>query len=263
MRYIDELGLYHTVFTDPAKPDMPKPDLTGWNTTYEFLHTLDAHALYNMLATSDEERYLAWVLVCLVPFARLPGQVKRSDNLKKNRPLATLAAREGIKTPNKVSELITAAWQHLDEIQELKDLVNNGNERMSDRDSLGMAIRRWDAQGKHWQLQVLFAMLDDVMSKAKASPQAAANLAGIRSHWQVFMDRIQRLDLMHAPAIQPLVDGRLLSQAFGVKPGKWLSPALDVCMAWQLRHPGEKDPAGAVEEVRRRKEELGIAHLLP
>jgi hypothetical protein len=44
----------------------------------------------------------------------------------------------------------------------------------------------------------------------------------------------------------------------GVKPGKWTGAALDVALAWQLRNPGVEDPAGAIEEVRRRKEELGI-----
>ncbi|KAJ4389738.1 CCA tRNA nucleotidyltransferase, mitochondrial [Gnomoniopsis smithogilvyi] len=262
VHYIDELGLYHTVFTDPAKQDMPTPDLAGWNTTYEFLDGLSEHALYNKLVTSDEERYLAWVLACIVPFARVPGQVSRSENLKKNRPLATQAAREGIKAPNKVSELVTAAWLHLAEIAELKDLVCSGNERMHERDYLGMAIRRWDAQGKHWRLQVLFAMLDDVMTKSKESPQTASTLVEIRNDWQVFIDQIQKLDLIDAPAIQPMIDGRMLSKAFGIKPGKWLSPALDVCMAWQLRNPQESDPAGAIEEVRRRQEELGIAQLL-
>lgn len=241
---------------------MPNPDLTGWNTTYEFLHDLSSHALYSMLITSDEEKYLAWVLVCLVPFARVPGQVSRSENLKKNRPLATQAGREGIKAPNKVSELVTAAWLHLDEIFDLKNLVCSQNKRMNERDYIGMAIRRWDAQGKHWRLQVLFAMLDDVMTRSKEGPQTASTLAEIRSEWQVFVDQTQKLDLMDAPSIQPLVDGRMLSKAFNLKPGRWLSPALDVCMAWQLRNPHETDPAGAVDEVRQRQEELGIAQLL-
>ncbi|KAJ4419009.1 CCA tRNA nucleotidyltransferase, mitochondrial [Gnomoniopsis sp. IMI 355080] len=262
IRYIDELGLYHTIFTDPAKPEMPTPDLAGWKTTCQFMHDLGAHGLYNELVTSDEEKYLAWVLVCVVPFARAPGQVSRSENLKKNRPLATQAAREGIKAPNKVSDLVTASWLHLEEIAEMKNLVCSENERMNERDYFGMAIRRWDAQGKHWRLQVLFAMLDDVMTKSKGTPPDASTLAEIRSSWQVFMDQIQKLDLMSAPSIQPLVDGRMLSKAFDIKPGKWLSPALDVCMAWQLRNPQESDPAGAVEEVRRRKEDLGIAQLL-
>lgn len=64
---------------------------------------------------------------------------------------------------------------------------------------------------------------------------------------------------MDAPSLKPLVDGRTLLQALGIKkPGKWMSPALNICMTWQLRHPEKTDPAGAIEEVRHYKEKLGI-----
>lgn len=284
MRYIEELGLYHTVFTDPARPDMHQPDLTGWRTAYEFLNTLATYPLYEKLVTSDEERYFGWVLACIVPFTRAPGQ-DLSANLRKTPPAATLAAREGIKAPNKVSELITAAVKHREEIVGLRDMVCSGDERMNERDRFGMAIRRWEAQGKHWRLQVLFAMLDDVMVRAQSAPEQGRASGGsdatehpatavdawaassdafdrAQSSWRALVDHLEKLDLMDVASAKPLIDGRALSQALGIKPDKWMAPAMNVCMAWQLRNPGETDPAGAVEEVRRRKDELGIAQLL-
>lgn len=66
---------------------------------------------------------------------------------------------------------------------------------------------------------------------------------------------------MDAPSLTRLVDGRLLGKELGVRPGKWMGQALDVCVAWQLRHPDETEPAGAIEEVRRRAVELGIEGL--
>lgn len=261
---------------------MHQPDLTGWHTAYEFLNTLATYPLYEKLVTSDEERYFAWVLACVVPFTRAPGQ-DLSGNLKKNPPPATLAAREGIKAPNKLSELITAAVRHREEIVGLRDTVCSGDARMDERDLFGMAIRKWDAQGTHWQLQVLFAMLDDVMVRAQSTPAeghasggsdatehdtavdawAASSdaLERAQESWRAFFDHLEKLDLMGVASMKPLVDGRKLSQALGIKPDKWMKPAMDVCMAWQLRNPGETDPAGAIEEVRRRKEELGIAQL--
>jgi hypothetical protein len=64
---------------------------------------------------------------------------------------------------------------------------------------------------------------------------------------------------MDAPSIKRLVDGKILTQALGVKPGKWMGAALDVALAWQLRNPGVEDSGGAIEEVRRRRDELGIS----
>lgn len=79
------------------------------------------------------------------------------------------------------------------------------------------------------------------------------------SNWQTFLDHLVELDVLDAPSMKRLLDGRCLAQALGIKPGKWTGKALEVCMAWQLRHPGETDPAGAIEEVRQRREELGIS----
>jgi tRNA nucleotidyltransferase (CCA-adding enzyme) len=66
------------------------------------------------------------------------------------------------------------------------------------------------------------------------------------------------LDVHDAPSIKRIIDGTALAKALGTKPGRWTGKALDVCVAWQLRHPDESDPAGAVEEVRAKSQELGI-----
>lgn len=251
------------MFTDPAKRDMPRPDLAAWRTAYEFLHKLSGHPLYRVLVTSEEERYLAWTIACIVPFAQIANQGAASGNLKRKPPLATVAAREGIKATNKVSELITAAWRDLNEIREMRDVVCSKGERLNDRAYFGMAIRRWEAHGKYWRLQVLFAMLDDVMRETRDVSDAEPVLATIRSSWASVVDHLQKLDLLDAPSIRPLIDGHQLSKALGIKSGRWMSPAMDVCMEWQLRNPEETEPAGAVEAVLSLRETLGIAKLLP
>lgn len=278
VRYIQDLGLYHTVFTDPSKEDMARPDLTGWREAYNFLDSLATYSLHDVLVTSDEERYLAWILACIVPFSRVPFNVA---NYRKDPPAAMLAAREGIKAPNKIAEVVTAAVLHRKEIVELKNIAVQGLKHANERDYFGMRIRAWDAREKLWRMQVLFAMLDDIMQRvqtaalgnsgssngaASRSPateqSASAVIDAVQQDWHRFVDHLKRLDLLDAPSIKPLVDGRLLSKELGIKPGKWMAPALDICMAWQLRNPQETDPAAGIEEVRQRKEELGIAGLL-
>ncbi|KMQ81447.1 trna nucleotidyltransferase [Lasius niger] len=78
------------------------------------------------------------------------------------------------------------------------------------------------------------------------------------SGWQKFLDHLVDLDVYDAPTVKGLVDGCLLTESLGVKPGRWMGKALDVCMAWQLRNPRETDARGAIEEVRRRRDEVGI-----
>lgn len=49
-----------------------------------------------------------------------------------------------------------------------------------------------------------------------------------------------------------------MAKALNVKTGVWMSKALDMTMAWQLRNPDQSDPTEAIAEVRERREELGI-----
>lgn len=67
------------------------------------------------------------------------------------------------------------------------------------------------------------------------------------------------MEIMDAASEKSIIDGTSLSKALGgIKPGVWMKPALEVVMAWQLRNPTIKDPAGAIEEVKNKSEELKI-----
>jgi tRNA nucleotidyltransferase (CCA-adding enzyme) len=78
------------------------------------------------------------------------------------------------------------------------------------------------------------------------------------SEWLRFLHHLDKMDVLDAPAVKPLVDGRTLCDSLGTKPGKWMAEAMDVCLAWQFRNPGIQDKEGAIEEVRERRDELGI-----
>ena len=74
--------------------------------------------------------------------------------------------------------------------------------------------------------------------------------------WQVFMDHLIEMDVMDAPTLKRLVDGKELSKAFGAKGGQWTGKALDIFTEWQLRNPTAKEPAEGLREVWERREEL-------
>lgn len=181
--------------------------------------------------------------------------------------------REGIKANNKLCDLTTVAHTNIREIMDLMIKVTSYDPIIKERDKFGMAIRRWDSKAGHWRLQVLYAIMVEGQALGIEDPSKAycstrmhytdsnwriATDHGFVSRWQLFLDLLQELDVMDAPSLKRLIDGTQLAKALGVKPGRWMAQALEVCVAWQLRHPEATDPAGAIEEVRSRRAELGI-----
>ncbi|GAP92306.2 putative cca tRNA mitochondrial [Rosellinia necatrix] len=279
LQYIDDLHLYHAIFTDAAKPDMPIPNLSRWHSAYECLsHIIKDQALgsiANVLIQSEEASYHAWVLCALAPWGYVDGPMHTGKGRAPPHPI-TLAAREGIRAPNKLCELVTAAHKNRESILNLKNIVAQRTALMDERDRFGMAIRSWDARGGSWRLQVLFSILVDAVqrwqpettSTGLSCPQCPqygerSNLGTADNHdflgeWKLFLDHLQILDVLDAPSLKRIIDGTQLAEVLGVKPGKWMANALDVCFAWQFRHPDATDPAGAIDEVKSRRIELDI-----
>ncbi|KAL8399599.1 hypothetical protein RB594_000119 [Gaeumannomyces avenae] len=280
LHLIERLGLYDAVFTDPTRGQegVPTPDISRWAAAYECMHHLAGNrtpgSIYNVLVRTEEDAAFGWTIAALLPWEALPAAevpTKGTHTL----PLATLAAREGIRAGNKLCDIVTAMHRNRAQIEDLKRAVCAGEARARQRDLMGMAVRAWDTRTGNWRLQVLGVALLEVMqpsdtgdsaqSKDRAldtqSGQPLGNPAArdeVLAGWQKFLDHLDELDVLEAPSFKRLVDGKMLSKALGVKPGKWMTPAMDVCMEWQLRNPGVTDTAGAIDEVRKRADELGI-----
>ncbi|KAI1757115.1 hypothetical protein F4782DRAFT_525879 [Xylaria castorea] len=261
LQYINDLGLYHTVFTDPTRPDMPLPDLSLWCGAYECLdHLLRNQApssIFNILVHTDEASYYAWTLSALAPWVRV-GEPIHTGKSKPLPPYICLAGREGIKATNKLCDITTAAHRNRVHIMALKTAVVQKAALIHDRDRFGMAIRHWDAQGGYWRLQVLFSLLVEAMQRWEVGKMSSTNNDDFLGEWQLFLEHLQVLDVLDAPSMKRIIDGNQLAKALGAKPGKWMAAALEICVAWQLRHPDATDPAGAIEEVTSRRQELGI-----
>lgn len=160
LAYIDEFGLYGTIFTDPTQKSIECDDdlAKNWQIAAGQLGRLiqgdveEVKSLGSTLVQNPEEQYLAWVSCALIPHART-----QAPPPKKGRPIpyATLVVREGIKAPNKVCDLITASVTNLDEIRQMAQRKSQNLER----DTLGMAIRRW---GPTWRGQTLFTVLYEI-----------------------------------------------------------------------------------------------------
>jgi len=74
--------------------------------------------------------------------------------------------------------------------------------------------------------------------------------------WSSWLAHLEKIDVLNACEFRPVVDGKALSKALGLKPGPWMKEALDVVMAWQLRQTTSPTVEGAIEEVRNKHGEL-------
>ena len=108
------------------------------------------------------------VLQLSVHGLRWPHRLRAKAGGKIPLPYATLVAREGIKATNRICDAVTAAFRHCEEISSFKRAVIDQESWTHERDKLGMAIRRWDATGGHWKVQVVLAILVEAMSSTKS-----------------------------------------------------------------------------------------------
>lgn len=250
---------------------MKTPNISKWPVAYngldDILQTQTPGSIAATLIHTDEYKWIAWNLAAISPWMREqdpPGTKKKANAL----PPVGVVAREGYKAANKLTDIMAAAHRHLDEILSFKQAVLDGADYIRERDRFGMAIRRWDAQGGSWRLQVLAALLTEALKRLAVWPhdavegsstgEASTKRDAFVAEWQRFLDHLVEIDVMDAPSLKRLLDGRDLAKALGVKPGRWTGQALDVCVAWQLRNPDETDPAPAIEEVKKKRQELGI-----
>ncbi|CCT73463.1 related to tRNA nucleotidyltransferase [Fusarium fujikuroi IMI 58289] len=263
LQLIHELQLFHAIFTDPTQENLPVPDISRWAVAYTCLDELLKHrgstSIAGRLITSSDATYTAWNLAALSPWMTVeepPHPHRKANTL----PLVAIVSREGFKAPNRLSSIVAASHRNRVEILKLKRAVCNGESYIQERDRFGMAIRKWDTPTGTWRLQVLNALLVEALEtltgwRQEKSTEPSNFLAG----WNSFLDHLTKLDVYEVTKLEKLLDGGKLAKALGgIKPGKWTGPALDVCIAWQLRNPGETDPTGAIEEVQRRREELGL-----
>ncbi|KAL6700234.1 poly A polymerase C-terminal region-like protein [Trichoderma pleuroticola] len=262
LELIDRLGLYQAIFSDPLQENTLMPDISRWHVSYscldELLRNRDTGSICQILVDDDESTYLAWNLAAVSPW--IPVEDRSGRKQKANAlPPVGIIAREGFKASNKLTTIMAACHKHRAEILELKEAVCESTLKIHERDTFGMAIRKWEAVGGNWKLQVLGVILADAMEKLEDFPAGDSKDRDefIRG-WDKFLKHLAELDVYDAPNLKRIIDGRALAKALGISPGIWTGRALDICMAWQLRNPGETNPDGAVQAVRDKSQELGI-----
>lgn len=167
LHLFDRLGLYSTIFTDPTAVEIPVPDTSNWRIVYDCLKEMKSNetpdSIYKSLVRSDDAKYLAWILAALSPWTAIPPAQATRPGGKTPQPYGFVVAREGLKAESKLCSMVAGAFKQYAEITRLKDATRRNDPYIHERDTVGMMIRKWDANGGQWKLQVLFALLVEAL----------------------------------------------------------------------------------------------------
>ncbi|KAI0994585.1 Nucleotidyltransferase [Podosphaera aphanis] len=252
LHLLDRLGLYFAIFTDPLSKDAPIPDISNWRTAYNCLEELThTSKLGQTLLQAHSET--AWLLAAYVPWSTVE---KYTGHFVKGKlALGANAARVTLKLETKKINLISGCLKHYQSIIDLKNAIISKDDKTNQRDFVAKLIRSWDLQGD-WRLQVVFAILVEAIDRKRFGNET--NFEQNFGEWQALINHLEKMNLMDAPSIKNLVDGKTLCKVMDLKPGIWVAKALEFCMDWTLRNPDINDPTEVIEEVKKKREELGI-----
>ena len=178
LKLIDELDLYNDIFTDPTSSQLTM-NTQYWHRAYDQLQTLthidegiklhsqDLAQIAEILIRNEDDIYLSWMMACFVPWAK---QRSLQHTTKRLPSPACIAARQGIKADNKISNRIDDAVYHREEIialmkaSILQEAPTSSplkrKEERSLRVAQGLAIRHW---GSHWRSSVMYTFLTQMV----------------------------------------------------------------------------------------------------
>lgn len=181
LRLIDEAGLYDTIFTDPARDIEFQPGTEHYRKSYQFMtkwlvagesqeNPIIPQTLLRASEEEADEAYLAWICAAIMPWADAP-RIPPPKKSKQPLHAAYLVAQEGLKTPNRVGDVITASLDHNEAISQLvgecqNRLAKEDPKALVHRSKVGMLLRKW---GRTWRSQVFFSMLHEIVYGSRST----------------------------------------------------------------------------------------------
>ncbi|QSS59943.1 poly(A) polymerase [Histoplasma capsulatum] len=261
LQRINRLGLYDTIFANHQ--DNAGVDISHWERGYNALALLLSKSTGNItesqktrnhvrdiLIRNENERYFAWFLAALAPWT-IVADPKPSKSSNPLVPRATTVARDSLRADNRAAGIISAASKNYRMIWDVKSsfLKNEIADTPAEmRVKMGQFIR---SLSHDWRLCFVLAILLEVMQRQEAD-QVFYSYGKLLSY-------IEESNLLDVCSLRTPINGRDIINALSVKTGPWMTRALDMVIEWQLRNPEETSKEAAINEILRRKDELGLS----
>ncbi|KAK6531224.1 CCA tRNA nucleotidyltransferase, mitochondrial [Arthrobotrys megalospora] len=185
-----------------------------------------------LLATKRDE-YLMWIFAAALPWVKVTVEEKKKQKVH----ASIVAARDGLKMSNKdymsLEQMTTAMRTVRWTVPHFAPLS---------RSNLGNYIR---TRGAEWRTQVFASLVAELVEVRVGSEGrvernwefGSKRDLGIIAGYELFVQRIEEEGLGEAWDLKPLLTGNELKAALNQKAGKWMKPALEQVMTWQLDNP--------------------------
>lgn len=280
LKYIDDLGLYATIFAN--QHDDAEAPTNSWSLAYDALDRLispiyrldemqQIKHIKTVLIRDDEnknEQFYAWVMAAFVPWVTVPA---RKPGAKKEKPpiiaRAAEVARDNLRMENKIVNALKDATDFYKDVSSLKSsvILNDIPGTAAEvRQHVGLQIRSWK---KDWRLIVLMALLQEIAAGVESrkgilmhylAMNDATDFVLVFQEFDAFLTYLENEDLLEVSELRPIANGKEISAAFGLPNGRWLASALEMLISWQLLNPKSLDKEEALEVLKSRRAELGI-----
>ncbi|KAK2774911.1 CCA tRNA nucleotidyltransferase, mitochondrial [Emmonsiellopsis sp. PD_33] len=261
LQTINRLGLYDTIFANHR--DDVAVDTTSWDRGYGALvHLLSESTeqpsksletqqhIRDILIRDKNDEYYAWFLAAIAPWATVSPHQSWKPGQKPPPARGATVARDSLRADNKAANILGAACNHYETISSMKTSFLNNEVATSApeiRVKVGQFIR---TVGHDWRLCMVLAILLDVMQ--------GKEITEVFRDYEKFLSYIEESKLLDVTSLHPLINGREIIDATGAKRGPWLGKATEMVVEWQLRNPEATDKQGVIDEIMRRKHELGL-----
>ena len=247
---IDELDLYNEIFSPPVQdaPTLPAQDMkiAADIVRYPLLGYTPSHPHISKLLTTNNEKYLAWLIAAMSPWKTQP--VFPAD--KKNTPAAATAIKEGLKSPNVVTGAISKAFANYEAIQNMAAGLKNWG-----RGRAGLEMR---ALGADWKSQVGACLMFELVDlKKKNTSDYEEGVRRVMDKYETFLEAIAAKGLEEAFKVKSLLNvfpplsshdsgavtnswgdqGKDIATEYALATGPWMKSTIERSLEHQLDNP--------------------------
>lgn len=214
------------------------------------------------LAATKRDEYIMWVFAAAMPWIKVSIPDKRKGKIS----VGVVAARDGLKMSNKDFESLERMASAINGVKYTIPNVSG-----LPRSALGGYLRKL---GSEWRIQVLASLLVELIeARVEGSEPGGRRDLEIIAGYESFLKKIYDEDLGEVWDLKYLLtastlfisrsqdrdadggsfsyQGNELKDALNQKAGKWMKPALEQVMEWQLDNPTatKEDALAKITEI--------------